>query len=134
VQDMAGLEIACANRRERPALRSDGKPLGLVEMLVEAGRLGRKSGKGWHMYPDGGRMPVRDPEAEAMIEVYRVRQEIPHRAFAPDAIRTALLGAMRAEGRAILKEGIVARPEHIDLVMVHGYGFPSHRGGPMFGS
>ncbi len=134
VQDMAGLEIAFANRKQRPALRSDGKPLGLVEMLVEAGRLGRKSGKGWHAYPDGGRVPVRDPEAEAMIENYRVRQQIPHRAFSPDAIRTALLGAMRAEGQAILREGIVARPEDIDLVMVNGYGFPAHKGGPMFGA
>ncbi len=39
---------------------------------------------------------------------------------------------MRAEGEAIVREGIVRRPEDVDLVMVHGYGFPAHKGGPMF--
>jgi 3-hydroxyacyl-CoA dehydrogenase len=132
VQDMAGLEIAYANRKLKPALRPDGRTLGLVEHLVEKGRLGRKNGKGWYLYPDGARTGVRDPEVDAMIEIYRTRREIPHRAFTRQTIREALLGAMEAEGEEILKEGIVARPEDIDLVMVNGYGFPAHKGGPMF--
>jgi 3-hydroxyacyl-CoA dehydrogenase len=32
----------------------------------------------------------------------------------------------------LLEEGIAARPSDVDLVMVNGYGFPSHRGGPLF--
>ena len=43
-----------------------------------------------------------------------------------------ILAAMRAEGRAILAEGIAASPEAIDVVMVNGYGFPRWRGGPMW--
>ena len=39
---------------------------------------------------------------------------------------------MAAEGAAILAEGIAARPADIDLVEIHGYGFPRRRGGPMF--
>ncbi len=39
---------------------------------------------------------------------------------------------MAAEGRAILDEGIAASPADIDLVEIHGYGFPRWRGGPMF--
>ena len=39
---------------------------------------------------------------------------------------------MAEEGRAILDEGIATRPEDIDLVEVHGYGFPRIKGGPMF--
>lgn len=132
VQDMAGLEIAYANRKKNPALRPDGRSLGLVEMLVEAGRMGRKNGKGWYAYPDGARSPVIDPEVSRLLDNYRVRKEIPHRAFTRQGIRDALLTAMRFEGQAILREGIVARPEDIDLVMVHGYGFPAHKGGPMF--
>jgi 3-hydroxyacyl-CoA dehydrogenase len=132
VQDMAGLEIAYANRKLKPALRQDGRALGLVEMLVESGRLGRKNGKGWYAYPDGARTPVQDPEFQALLDIHRVRKEIPQRTFARTVIRDALLAAMRAEGQAILDEGIVARPEDVDLVMVHGYGFPAHKGGPMF--
>ena len=44
--------------------------------------------------------------------------------------RVALL-AMIEEGLHILAEGIARRPADIDLVLVHGYGFPRWRGGPM---
>ena len=36
------------------------------------------------------------------------------------------------EGARILEEGIAARASDIDLVYLHGYGFPKHRGGPMY--
>jgi len=39
---------------------------------------------------------------------------------------------MQAEGRAILAEGIAESAADIDVVMVTGYGFPRHKGGPMF--
>jgi 3-hydroxyacyl-CoA dehydrogenase len=39
--------------------------------------------------------------------------------------------AMIAEAIDILEEGIAARPRDIDLVLVHGYGFPRWRGGLM---
>jgi 3-hydroxyacyl-CoA dehydrogenase len=131
VQDMAGLEISYANRKLKPAMRADGRRLGVVEMLVDAGRIGRKAGKGWYRYPEGARAGEPDPEVLAMIEMRRIEQAIPHQHFPHDAIRAALTGAMRAEGEAILSEGIVARPEDVDLVLVHGYGFPARKGGPM---
>lgn len=43
-----------------------------------------------------------------------------------------LLRAMADEGKALLEEGIAARSSDIDLVMINGYGFPAHKGGPMF--
>ena len=39
---------------------------------------------------------------------------------------------MAAEGGALLAEGIAQRASDIDLVMINGYGFPAHKGGPMF--
>ena len=36
------------------------------------------------------------------------------------------------EGARILAEGIVPRALDIDMVLVHGYGYPAWRGGPMF--
>ena len=36
------------------------------------------------------------------------------------------------EGAKILGEGIALNPSDIDLVFLHGYGFPKFRGGPMF--
>jgi 3-hydroxyacyl-CoA dehydrogenase len=132
VQDMAGLEIAHANRKLKPALTADGRQLGLVELLVDAGRLGRKNGMGWYLYPEGARAGLPDPAVVAMIHTYAAQKDIPQRTIGQVAMRDALLAAMKAEGQRIVHEGIVARPEDIDLVMVHGYGFPPHKGGPMF--
>ncbi len=36
------------------------------------------------------------------------------------------------EGARLLDEGIAARASDIDVIWVYGYGFPAHRGGPMF--
>jgi 3-hydroxyacyl-CoA dehydrogenase len=36
------------------------------------------------------------------------------------------------EAALLLAEGIAARPSDVDLVMVNGYGFPAHKGGPLF--
>jgi len=134
VQDMAGLEIAYANRKLKPAVTADGRQLALVELLVEARRLGRKNGKGWYMYPEGARQGLPDPAVRALIHTYTTRRDIPQKVLTQTQIRDALLAAMQAEGRAILDEGIVACAEDIDLVMVHGYGFPAYKGGPMFKS
>jgi 3-hydroxyacyl-CoA dehydrogenase len=49
----------------------------------------------------------------------------------PADIADHLVGEMAAEGAAILAEGIAARPADIDLVAIHGHGFPRRRGGPM---
>jgi 3-hydroxyacyl-CoA dehydrogenase len=35
------------------------------------------------------------------------------------------------EGARLLAEGLAARPSDIDVVLVHGYGYPAWRGGPM---
>jgi 3-hydroxyacyl-CoA dehydrogenase len=42
------------------------------------------------------------------------------------------ISALAREGDALLAEGIALRASDIDLVCVHGYGFPSWRGGPMW--
>jgi 3-hydroxyacyl-CoA dehydrogenase len=55
-----------------------------------------------------------------------------NREMTPATIAERLIGAMAAEGQAILDEGIAARASDIDLVQVYGYGFPRWRGGPMF--
>jgi 3-hydroxyacyl-CoA dehydrogenase len=132
VQDMAGLEIAYANRKLKPPVSADGRQLGLVEVLVEAGRLGRKNGKGWYAYTEGARAGTPDPGVKALLSNYAVAKDIPQVMRNRATIRDALLAAMKAEGQAILREGIVARPEDIDLVLVNGYGYPAYKGGPMF--
>ena len=50
----------------------------------------------------------------------------------PDEIVARILSAMINEGARLLDEGIAARASDIDVIWVYGYGFPAHRGGPMF--
>lgn len=42
------------------------------------------------------------------------------------------MAALAAEGQAILAERIATTASDVDLVQVHGYGFPRGKGGPMF--
>lgn len=131
VNDMAGLEIAWARRKRQAATRDPAaRYVEIADRLCEAGRLGRKSGRGWYAYPDGERTV--DPDVTAMIETARAAKRITPRAFKSDEIMNRLLNAMCDEGKALLAEGIAARPGDIDLVMINGYGFPAHKGGPMF--
>jgi 3-hydroxyacyl-CoA dehydrogenase len=42
------------------------------------------------------------------------------------------MAGLADEGARLLAEGIALRAVDIDMVFVHGYGFPAWRGGPMF--
>ena len=131
-QDMSGLDIAYANIRRKAA--AEGNCCGhmpLVERLVEKHkRLGRKSGAGWYDYgPDG----KPSPSELVASEILRVSEEMnfTRREFSADEIVERLLLTMVAEACDILDEGVAEKPQDIDLVMIHGYGFPRWRGGLM---
>lgn len=131
VYDMAGLEIAWARRKRQAATRdAEARYVEIADRLCEAGRFGRKTGRGWYDYSSGERAV--DPEVTALIDDARASKNIAPRNFTSDEIVVRLLKAMADEGTALLAEGIAARSSDVDLVMINGYGFPSHKGGPMF--
>jgi len=133
VCDMAGLEIAWARRMRQAATRDPAaRYVEIADRLCEAGRFGQKTGRGWYAYPDGKRTV--DPEVTALIESLRTEKGILPRSFTADQIVAGLLKAMADEGGALLAGGVAACPGDIDLVMINGYGFPSHKGGPMYAS
>ena len=45
---------------------------------------------------------------------------------------TRCILALVNEGARILDEGVAESPGDIDVIWCNGYGFPRHRGGPMF--
>ncbi len=131
VFDMSGLDIAWAMRKRRAGTRDPGERyVSIADRLCEAGRLGRKTGRGWYDYSSGKPRP--DPEVEAIIERERAAKSVSPRAFTPDAIQDRILAVMANEGAKILADGISLRPSDIDLVFTNGYGFPRLKGGPMF--
>ena len=126
-QDLGGLDIAYLQREGARAAGQD-VPETLGDILVRAGRKGQKTGGGWYDYIPGDRKPQPSP-AVADLLAAEIRTG-PKRSR--DETAAVLVGEMAAEGRAILFEGIAVSPADIDLVEIHGYGFPRWRGGPMF--
>jgi 3-hydroxyacyl-CoA dehydrogenase len=132
VSDLAGLDVGYRVRRERKALADDPRYYRIADMLVDAGRLGQKSGKGAFSYGEGSRRPVRDPEVEAMIVAESRRLGIERRDITDSEIKDRCIFALINEGALILSEGIAASPADIDAIWCNGYGFPRYRGGPLF--
>jgi 3-hydroxyacyl-CoA dehydrogenase len=132
VGDLAGLDVGYRVRRERKDLPDDPRYYRVADLLVEAGRLGQKSGRGSFLYPEGSRKPVRDPEVEAMVAAESERLNLKRRSVPDAEIEQRCLFALINEGARILAEGIASTPSDIDVIWCNGYGFPRFRGGPMF--
>jgi 3-hydroxyacyl-CoA dehydrogenase len=130
--DMAGLDIGYAIRKRRRVERPKMNYPVIADRIVEAGRLGQKTGKGWYRYEPGSRAPNVDPEVEAMIEDYRKEMGITPRQITDEEIVDRCIYALVNEGARILEEGIALRASDIDIVYLTGYGFPRAKGGPMF--
>jgi 3-hydroxyacyl-CoA dehydrogenase len=131
-QDLSGLDIAYANRKRHDLRnRKDVRYIPIADTLVEdLKRLGRKTGAGWYDYDAAGKPVESDVVTHA---IYRASDAagITREARPKDEIAGRAVLAMIMEAIRILEEGIAARPQDIDLVMIHGYGFPRWRGGLM---
>ncbi len=133
ISDLAGIDIAWHNRRREDATRDPKERYpAIADQLYDLGRLGQKTGAGWYLYKQGDRTAYPDPEVEKIIIAESARLGIARRAVSDDEIRDRILFSMINEGAKVLEEGIAARALDIDLVFLHGYGFPAWRGGPMF--
>ncbi|MFP1643071.1 3-hydroxyacyl-CoA dehydrogenase NAD-binding domain-containing protein [Pontitalea aquivivens] len=126
-QDLGGLDIAFL-QREGARARGEDVPGMLGDILVRAGRKGQKTGGGWYDYAPGERKPVASDTVAGLLAT----QIAPGAALDRAAIAARLVAEMAEEGAAILAEGIAHKAADIDLVKIHGYGFPRWRGGPMF--
>lgn len=130
-QDLAGLDIAYANRQRQDfKLRQDIRYIPIADRMVEdLKRLGRKTSAGWYDYASGRAEPA--PVVEALILDAAAQAGVRRRDFSPQDINERAIAAMAEEGQRILDEGIAQSASDIDLVLVHGYGFPRWRGGLM---
>lgn len=132
--DMAGVDVAAKvvlEQKKAGQLGADEAYRVAVQRLFELGRHGQKSGLGYYRYE--GRNAVEDP---AVLEVFKAlakQHDIAQRKdITADEVVQRCLYPLIAEGYRILEEGIAYRAGDIDVVWLHGYGFPAYRGGPMF--
>ncbi|MCC6419648.1 MAG: enoyl-CoA hydratase/isomerase family protein [Gemmataceae bacterium] len=96
----------------------------ILQELVNAGRLGQKSGAGFYSYAKGSR-GADDPAFAVILERVRTGR----RAIDQAEIADRLFLPMLTEASRVLMEGIVREPGDVDLGLILGIGFPPYRGG-----
>jgi len=102
------------------------------DRLHEMGRFGQKTGAGWYRYETDSRAPLPDPEVKRLIEETSRELGVERRAIEDQEILERCIYPMINEAAKIMAEGIAQRTSDIDVVWLHGYGFPRYRGGPIF--
>lgn len=130
--DMAGLDVLAATRKARSSgMSTREREADIIETLVAAGRLGRKSGAGFYSYDAEGK-PADDPAVAELLASHRAARNIATRAITDEEVLDRCLLAIVNEGAKLLDEEMVERASDIDVVWTAGLGFPAHLGGPMF--
>jgi len=99
------------------------QPAAGLDRLVKAGRLGRKSGKGFYRYERGKRRGV-DASVRGLIGTSSSGSPVPD-------VEDRLVYAMLNEAARAFEEGVVRSVRDGDIAAVFGIGYPPFRGGPL---
>ena len=98
-------------------------PMDGLGRMIDAGRLGRKTKRGFYRYKRGKRKEV----DRSVYELFGVDPRP-----VPNAdIEKRLVYAMLNEAARAVEEGIVRSPRDGDIGAVYGIGYPPFRGGPL---
>ncbi|MCX7139685.1 MAG: 3-hydroxyacyl-CoA dehydrogenase NAD-binding domain-containing protein [Proteobacteria bacterium] len=130
--DLAGNDIGWAIRKRRYAERPNMKYSKTADLLCEMGRYGQKTGAGWYDYKPGDRKPYPSQLVNDMIVKHSKDIGVERRKVSDQEIVERLVYALVNEAAYLLEEGIAQKASDVDMVYLTGYGFPLHRGGPMF--
>lgn len=123
--DMVGADIAShAFTNLRRGLGDRFQASSVLAAMVDAGRLGRKAGRGFYFYGEKGDRR-RDPNIESFLSSH-VKEA---GSFSDEDIVDRLVLAMVNEASLCLEEGVVDGAEAVDAAMVLGAGFPAFTGG-----
>jgi len=124
-------QIADALGLNAPGLRT--ATAGISTVLYRMGREGRGGQRGWYQYSQDHPFGVAD--ADTLRIVRAVIEEDPKPVSNVGVrdvdIETTCLAAMANTGARLLRIGVASKPSDIDVAMIHGFGFPRWRGGPM---
>lgn len=100
------------------------EPSDVLDRMLADKRLGRKNGRGFHVYKDGRKDSV-DPS------VYRLLGVTPQENTAPTMVEQRLVYSMLNEAAMAAGEGVIRSARDGDIGAVFGIGFPAFRGGPL---
>ena len=135
MQDIAGIDVGARIRqylKSQGKTRAEGPQSEVPDRLFEMGRYGQKTQAGWYKYEPGSRNRIPDPIVEEIAADAAAKRGITRRSITDEEIIARITTALANEGAEVLDEKYATRASDIDVVYCHGYGFPRHRGGPMF--
>jgi len=122
--DEVGLDVAVkAGGVMHEALGDRLAPAADLTVLVRAGRIGRKSGRGLYRY-ERGRRGKPDPDVHSALGA------APSRPMPRPLLVERLVFAMLNEAVLALGEGVIRSPRDGDVGAILGLAFPPFRGGP----
>ena len=124
--DEVGLDIAGkAGQIMFDAFGARLTPSDSLRKVIESGRYGRKSKKGFYQYDESGKKGAPDPTVYEIFAPGRPRVEVP-----AEEIQRRTVYAMLNEAARCLQDGIIRSPRDGDIGAIFGIGFPPFRGGP----
>uniref|UniRef100_UPI0037E70928 hydroxyacyl-CoA dehydrogenase trifunctional multienzyme complex subunit alpha a n=1 Tax=Semicossyphus pulcher TaxID=241346 RepID=UPI0037E70928 len=108
--------------------RYGGANLDILEIFLERGFKGRKSGKGFFLYEKGKNYKTVNPEAVEIIKKFPLP---PQPSVSSDRdIQLRMVARSLNEAVLCLQEGVLRNPVEGDIGAVFGFGFPPCTGGP----
>ena len=126
LHDLVGLDTALfAGQVVSAAFADRAIEMPILEDLVKAGRLGKKSGRGIRQFVGRRGKPAPDPEFETFLEPHRLESGD----FSTRDLQDRLFLPMLLEATRVMEEEIVREPAHADMGLILGIGFPPFRGG-----
>jgi 3-hydroxyacyl-CoA dehydrogenase / enoyl-CoA hydratase / 3-hydroxybutyryl-CoA epimerase len=139
--DEVGLDVATkAGKIMAEAFPDRLQPAKSIQAVVEAGRYGRKSKKGFYQYDKDGKKGEVDPSVYAIFLSPGNIPSAPSIASSDTdegrgdmsavQIQQRTVLAMLNEAARCLSDGIIRSPRDGDVGAVFGIGFPPFRGGP----
>jgi 3-hydroxyacyl-CoA dehydrogenase len=135
MQDIAGIDVGARIRQHLTSqgkTRAEGPQSEVPDRLYALGRYGQKTQAGWYKYEPGSRTRIPDPLVEAIAAEAAAARGIIRRVVTDDEILARIMTALANEGAQVLDDGYALRATDIDVIYCNGFGFPRHRGGPMF--
>jgi 3-hydroxyacyl-CoA dehydrogenase len=135
MQDIAGIDVGARIRQYLASVgqtRAEGPQSEVPDRLFEMGRYGQKTGAGWYRYEAGSRERIPDPLVEQLAAEAAGKRGVARRKVGDDEVLARITTALANEGARVLEDGFAQRASDIDVIYCYGFGFPRHRGGPMF--
>jgi 3-hydroxyacyl-CoA dehydrogenase/enoyl-CoA hydratase/3-hydroxybutyryl-CoA epimerase/3-hydroxyacyl-CoA dehydrogenase/enoyl-CoA hydratase/3-hydroxybutyryl-CoA epimerase/enoyl-CoA isomerase len=125
LSDMVGMDtMLYAGMVVNRAFKDRAKDNKILAALVEAKRLGQKTGAGFYSYAKSQR-GADDPAFAAILEKCRNAK----RTISVEEMTERMFLPMLIEASRVLEEGIVREPADVDMGLILGIGFPPQHGG-----